>query len=379
MRAFPSVPKRRGSTAFWSVPLAMLLLSSLPAAGGRASAQDASGDQPESSGERRAQASRVRLADVATLGEALEAISRDSGIEFQHRADESQPVRPSAAALPAWHALDYALDQADLDVDFYGGDRGVLELVPRPPDRPARVASAEYAGIYRIEPTSVTARRVLNRPKLSGLNVALEVAWEPRLTPIGLTLPIDRLSGRLDDGASLVPQETGETIDVATNRDVSFSEFSLPMKLPAGNPRTIESLRGVLRAMLPGAEHEFKLRLRETGSQLTKDALTVQVEDIRANGPLYEVRLAVELQDAGRALESHRQWIFENDVYAVDDDGQRLEHLGFQVYRQTAGGVGVSYLFDLGASVNDWTVVYESPTSVVQDEVTFVLRDIPLP
>jgi hypothetical protein len=131
--------------------------------------------------------------------------------------------------------------------------------------------------------------------------------------------------------------------------------------------------------MLPGAEHEFKLPLRETGSQATKDALTVQVEDIRANGPLHEVRLAVELEDAGRALESHRQWIFENDVYAVDDDDQRLEHLGFQVYRQTAGGVGVSYLFDFGASVNDWTVVYESPTSVVQDEVSFVLRDIPLP
>ncbi len=321
----------------------------------------------------------IRLDKVGTLGEALEAISRDSGIEFEHDGDQSLPISPVEAPLTFWHAVDLVLDQAGLDINFYGGDEGTLQLVARNPERPSRVDSAAYAGVYRIEPTSVTSRRVLNQPGLSGLNVSVEISWEPRLTPIGLTIPVAQLSGRLDDEAELLPQESGDTIDVATNSDIAFSEFYLPMQLPAGQPGKIDSLSGIIRALLPGKVQTFELALAKPNAKDTIDAMTAEIETIRKNGPLHEIRLGVELKDADRSLESHRHWIFENDVYVRRKDGSRADHLGYEVYRQTETGVGIGYLFDLGEAIAESTFVYQSPTAVVPNEVSFVIQDIPLP
>lgn len=321
----------------------------------------------------------IRLIEIATLGEALEAISRESGIEFDFDGDQSVPIDPTNATLSFWHAVDLVLDQANLDINFYGGDRETLLLVPRRPDRPSRVDSAAYTGVYRIEPTLVTSRRHLSQPELSGLNVNIEISWEPRLTPIGLTIPIQQLAGRLDDGESLNPQESGETIDVATNSDIAFSEFYLPMKLPAGQPKQIETLSGIIRALMPGKQQTFELSLSDQNASRKIDSMTVQVEDVRPNGPLHQIRVAVELENADRSLESHRHWIFENQVYVKRKDGSRVDHLGYEVYRQTASGVGIGYLFDLGESVGESTLIYESPTAVIPNEVPFVIQDIPLP
>lgn len=321
----------------------------------------------------------IRLDKISNLGQALEAISLESRIEFEHQADETIPVAPVRSPLSFWHALDYVLDQAQLDINFYGGDVGTLMLVSRDENRPSRVDSAAYAGVYRIEPTSVTSRRNLKQTNMSGLNVAIEISWEPRLTPIGLTIPIDRLSGNLDDGETLQPQESGESIDIATNSDIAFSEFFLPMKLPAGQPETIESLTGTIRALLPGKRQLFELPLAKPNEPKSIDAMTVVVETVRKNGPLHEIRVGIELEDADRSLESHRQWIFENDVFVRRADGSRADHLGFQVFRQTEASVGIGYLFDLGDAVNESTFVYESPTAVVPNEVDFVIQEIALP
>jgi hypothetical protein len=329
--------------------------------------------------ETRSVAISVDLSQVSTLGEALEAISRDSGIEFEHEAVDSTAISPVSTPLSFWHAVDLVLDQAQLDINFYGGDRSTLELTSRNPERPSRVDSAAYTGVYRIEPTSVTSRRVLNNPSLSALNVSVEISWEPRLTPIGLTIPIDQLTGKLDDGESLKPQTSGDTIDVNTNNDLAFSEFFFPMQLPAGQPEKVEALSGIIRALLPGKRQTFELKLDDVASKNTIDAMTVALEGVRKNGPLHEIRVGISLQDAERSLESHRHWIFENDAYVTRKDGSRADHLGYEVYRQTESGVGVGYLFDLGDAIAESTFRYESPTAVVPNEVPFVIQDIPLP
>lgn len=320
----------------------------------------------------------IRLDDVSNLPEALEAISRDSGVEFTGGEDESIEIQPVKTPLAFWHAVDLVLDQANLDINFYSGERDTLALTPREEDRPSRVDSAAYAGVYRIEPTSVNSRRVLNIPSQSGLNISMEISWEPRLTPIGLTIPIDQLSGKLDNGQSLKPQESGGTVDIAANNDMAFSEFYLPMKLPADQPGKIESLSGVIRSLLPGDVQDFEFELASPGESKKIDAMTVKLEDVRKNGSIYEIRVGIDLEDADGALESHRQWIFQNTVFAILDDGSRAEHLGYELYRQTDTSIGIGYLFDLG-NIGKSKFVYQSPTSVVQNEVSFVLQDIPLP
>ncbi|MCS7467510.1 hypothetical protein NZK35_12730 [Stieleria sp. ICT_E10.1] len=328
--------------------------------------------------ETQSKAIRIRLGDATTLGEALEVISRESEIEFEHSADESLPIQSSNAPLSFWHAVDLVLDQTNLDINHYGGDRETLQLVPRQETRQSRVDSAAYSGVYRIEPTAVSARRVFNQPGQSGLNLSMEITWQPGLTPIGLTIPVAQLSGKLDDGQSLKPQTTENTIDIAANSELAFSEFYLPLELPTESPTRIESLRGTIQSLLPGKRHSFELPLTEVGNNQTVDAMTVELERVQRNGALYEIRFSVELQDADRALESHRQWIFQNPVYVRDAEGNRVENLGYELYRQTESGVGMGYLFEID-KLEGAKLVYESPTSVVRNEVDFVLHDIMLP
>ena len=329
--------------------------------------------------EKQAAAVSIRLNKVTNLGEALEAISRDSGIEFEHDADESIKIDSVATPLSFWHALDLVLDQSELDVNFYGGDQGVLALEPRSEERPSRVDSAAYAGVYRIEPTAVMANRVLNQPSQNGLNIRLEIAWEPRLTPIGLTIPVKELSGKLDIGTKLAPQASAESIDVATSSDLASSELFLPMDLPDSKATKIDTFSGTIRAMLPGKKEKFELPLADPSASKKIDAMTVSIDQVRKNGALFQVRLKIDLEDAEKSLESHRHWIFENPVHVQRGDGTRADHLGFEVYRQSQTGAGVSYLFDLGDSIGTAKVIYESPTSVINNEVDFIIKDIQLP
>ncbi|KAA5538867.1 hypothetical protein FYK55_25850 [Roseiconus nitratireducens] len=321
---------------------------------------------------------RIRLDQAATLGEALEVISRESQIEFQHSADPSLPIQGPATPLAFWHAVDLVLDQTDLDVNHYGGSRDTLQLIPRDKDRQSRVDSAAYSGVYRIEPTSVNSRRVFNHPQQSGLNLSMEITWQPGLTPIGLTIPVEQLSGRLSNGRAIKPQETEGTIDISANSELAFSEFYLPLQLPIDRPEKIESLRGTIESLLPGKRHQFELSVTEPGAKETVDSMTVRLEQVQPNGDLYEVRLAIDIENAGNALESHRQWIFQNPVHILDADGSRVDHLGYELYRKTDSSIGIGYLFDL-QKLEGAKLIYESPTSVVKNKVNFVLQDIVLP
>jgi hypothetical protein len=330
--------------------------------------------------QQRVEGSLIKFTGVATLEAALEAITFATGSQFEVAGDRNQSLAiADSSSLTFWQALDTVLDAAKLDINFYGGERGVLALTARQEGRRPRADSGAYAGVYRLEPTTVTARRALNTPDLSGMQVAIKIAWEPRLTPIGLTLPLDSLQAKLDDGQVLTATNPEGELNIATNADVAFSEVYLPFPLSSGRPRHIESLSGVVRALLPGPNEAFAFPLEAGPQEQTTGSVTVRIDDIRDNGPLTEVRMLLTLEDADRALESHRQWIFENPAFVLGGKEDRREHLGYEVYRQTANSVGIGYLFDLGETPEAFTFHYQTPTGVVPNEVTFVMQDILLP
>jgi hypothetical protein len=324
-------------------------------------------------------AGTVHLGGAKTLGAALEAISRDSRIEFDHPLDGETAVTPFSSPLPFWHALDFVLDESGLDIDYYGGDSETMRLRPRPTGRPSRVDSATYSGIFRLEPTIVTSRRVLRRGDLSGLNVELELAWKPGVTPIGVTLPLDRLSATLDDGQVIKSQAEFGTIDIATGREIPVADLRLAFQMPSGKPTTIITLAGQIRSMLPGKTHRFEFPLATISATQSSGAVTVRLEDVRKNGDLHEIRLGVEFDSPGDAMESHRRFLVDNDVFVRNAGGNRVEHLGYQLYRQSESGIGIGYLFDVGPSASESTLVYETPTAVIKNEIDFLIRDVPLP
>ncbi len=324
------------------------------------------------------QGSEVRLTGATTLGQAITAIMADSGIDVRCDADPSLPITPHDGRLPFWHALDHVLDSVDLDVDRYS-PAGTLRLVPRHQSRPSRVDSAAYAAVYRLEPILVTSRRVLHDSTRSGLSVELQLAWKPGRSPIGISLPLESLTARLDDGNTIQPPADAGQLDVSTGPDVHSLGLRVPLPLPEGRPTQITELAGRLRSMLPGRSHDFEFRLDAPNQTKSEQAVTVTVESLTKTAALSEVRLSVEVREAGTAMESHRGWLLDNVAIVRMSDGSERSHLGFQLYRQTQEGIGVGYLFDLGDSPETATLVYRTPTAVVREEVDFVIQDIPLP
>ena len=94
-------------------------------------------------------------------------------------------MNPVETPLAFWHALDIVLDET-IWMSIFMVAIAVLQLDKRDAKRPSRVDSAAYVGVYRLEASSVASRRNLRRPELNGLDVGVEISWEPRLTPIGL-------------------------------------------------------------------------------------------------------------------------------------------------------------------------------------------------
>ena len=88
----------------------------------------------------------------------------------------------------------------------------------------------------------------------------------------------------------------------------------------------------------------------------------------------------MEYGQPGEALESfRREWILGNQAYLINAEGQRLVNAGVQMYGNTPRGVGISYLFQITEEPAKYQLVYESPTSIGEHTVDFLLRDIPLP
>ncbi len=321
----------------------------------------------------------VRLGDSATLGAALEAISRDSGIEFDHDADSEKTIQPFSAPLPFWHAVDYVLDQAELDIDLYSGDKSTLALVPRNPDRPSRVDSAAYAGIYRLEPTMVTSRRVLRNSNLSGMTVEIELTWKPDANPVGISLPLSQITAKLDDGATIRSQNAEGSIDIAPTDEVPTTSMQLPLTLPAGRPVKILSISGQIQSMLPGAIKQFDFPLGQGPQTQNVDSVTVRLEEVRKNGPLHEVRMGIEFKSPGKAMESHRGWLLGNEVTVLMKDGTTSQPLGYELYRHNDIGIGIGYLFDIGDTPGESKLIYKTPTAVIQNNIDFVIQEIAMP
>ncbi|MEL6897623.1 MAG: hypothetical protein AAFP90_16100, partial [Planctomycetota bacterium] len=308
---------------------------------------------------------RVNLASCKTIGAALDAIEEASGVTFQGVEVRGTSFSPPGTPVPFWQAVDQVLDAADLDLDSYGGSRTTLLLVQRAAGRPPRALSAGYAGVYRLEPISVTAQRNLINESMNSLAMTVQIAWEPNITPLGLRLPIDGLSAQLDDGNDLLPQsQQGGAINVAANVQMNNTEVYLPMQLPAGRPKSVSTMAGSIEALLPNEAQDFEFEMKDAGGSQTRGSATVILDDVSKNDALTEVRVRLKFDDPDGNLESHQQWAFDNNAYVKGPDGKRIDPLGMEAYTAGASGVGIKFLFQLDDNLADLKLVYQTPTII---------------
>lgn len=342
-----------------------------------------------------AEASQVTLiGEDLPLADIIARISKQTGNKI---ADYREPfgeevteprINLQLERVPFWKALDQVLDQTDLAVYDFTGERGVY-LVNRPPDVLPRQGRACYSGPFRLEALRFESLRDLRHKAGASLKLFINVAWEPRLMPIAIRQPLDEIKVLGSGGVAIdVAGSDGEP-EASISDETSAAELQISLQMP---PRTIDkitSLKGKLRVMVPGPMQEFrfdKLPIVGAGAnaqvekvEQRKAGVTVTLDQVRKNNEVWEVRTRVRFDRAGDSLESHRSWIFRNELYLAGPDKKKILPGGYEQTRQTENEVGIAYLFELPNGPDGLSFVYHTPTAIFEVPVEYELHDIPLP
>lgn len=281
---------------------------------------------------------------------------------------------------PFWSAIDQILDQAKLGVYSYGGENA-LSIVSTGASGGLRHGRAYYNGPFRIEAVEVQGQRNLRQPEQKSLKLQLEIAWEPRLRPIALSQPAADLKATTDQGSELTLAQPDAVLDVEVPGGTQAAEIILPFELPPRDVKQITSLRGKLLALVPGRQVKFQFHDlgNAAGKTQRRGGVQVTIDDVRKNNEIWEVHMRLALDEDNGALQSHRDWVFQNVSVLVDKDGNTIDNAGLETTRQTRNEVGVAYLFDLPNGIEGLSWVYETPAAIVELPVEYELNDIELP
>jgi hypothetical protein len=275
--------------------------------------------------------------------------------------------------------LDSVLDQAQLSIYPYG-QPGALQIVPRGPNDLPRTGRTTIRGPMRIEPVSVLARRELRSSSPPALQISLEVAWEPRLQPIAVKQRMADLKVRDSSGGSVAAEDPQAEKEAFPRLGSSALEMDIALAMPARPLKEISSLKGSLRAMVLGKVETFKFENLLKGKQEKRIAsATVALDEVRKNGDTWEVFVRLHYDDAGDALESHRNWALQNEAHLEDAHGKKIEPDSMETTLRSKNEIGVGYVFAMPDLPKNLAFVYKTPGMVVTKDFPYEVRGIRMP
>jgi hypothetical protein len=337
------------------------------------------------------QAAAVTLkADAMPLSQVLAEFTKQTGNAFtaNPRAPEKPddpPVTAQFDKTPFWQALDEVLDKTLRSVYLFGEEKGI-QIAPRAPGELARVGRADYQGPFRFEPVRVEAQRELRYQGRQVLQLSVEVAWEPRLAPIVLMQPMDRITAVDDQGRPVPVLSAHANPEINVMPGEMAKVMVVPLSMPSRETKALASLKGHLRALVPGKTLAFRFddlskAVGPKGKEieLKQSGVTVVLEPIRQSDMAWDFRVRVRFDEAGEALQSHRNWILENEAYLEGTDGKPIAYDGMETVLERKDEVGLVYAFALEKPPTDLHFVYKTPGMILPVEIDYEVKDIPLP
>ena len=157
-------------------------------------------------------------------------------------------------------------------------------------------------------------------------------------------------------------------------------DFVIPIQLVDRQIEVIKSLSGTINAVLPGRIETFKfenLGELKVGAEQSKAGVIVDYGGSRKNDDIWSVLVNVGFDESNEATESYQGWVYENEVYLLDENNNRHDFIGYESFSADQSKIGVQYLFDLDPS--KCTLVYKTPAAIVKTPIVFKLEKIPLP
>lgn len=285
--------------------------------------------------------------------------------------------------LEFWNVLSQLMDQTGLQIDPYDGEPGQLALsesIVRPGQESVKpVVLTDYSGVMRFQITRIDSTKNLLLPNVSSSRFNLLVRWEPRITPIAIDFPFSSVE-LVDEFDQKVASEQEGVYSGIVTPGIPQLEFLVSTSLIDRQVEQIKSLKGEVEAVLPGRVETFKFQnVTETEEDTfqIKAGAKVTFGGIIKNEDLWGLRLSLSFDEENNALESHQAWVYNNEIYLVDEDGKKYPPIGSETFQQTNDQVGILYYF--GDDPKDMDLHYKTPAAVVKVKIPFVITEIPLP
>ena len=329
------------------------------------------------------QASNITLnAADRPVSEILAELSRQSGNRFKDLRGlaEQQAGNPRLTVAfnktPFGAARSMPLDQAHLTVYHYDGIKS-LAIDPAGENATPRVSPrASYAGPLRMEATRLMASRDLDSRRPGSLKLTMQIAWEPRLRPILLQIPLRDIKATDDRGEPIIVENPDGQLEGASLTAGTATEVEIPLVNPPRSARSIASIKGTVRALLPARIETFEF------SGLTKNrqhraGVTVTLDDATHEGNAWQIRIGVEYDHGAGAMDTYREWNFD-EAYLLGPDNRQIRPEGGKTSRH-ADKIGQDYTFALPSGPGGMKFIYKTPALLTTVPLEFEFKDLPLP
>ena len=329
-------------------------------------------------------ASRVTIqAKAIRLSEALGLIQKQSGngitdLREQLGVEVTNPAFDlDIQNVPFHEALDRVARLAEVSVNAFTGD-GTIGITA---GTPAKDPLIQYVGPFRVAFKQFTEVRDL-QAGTSAASAQLEIAWEPRLRPMLLTLKSDGLAVKDDKDREVKPQAMMESNEVVLRPENPAVEMNLNLEAPDRSAVRLSSFRVKADVTLPAGIKTFRFpSLAQENVTLKQGDVSATLRNVEIDEQVWKVNVELVYPGNGPAFESYRQGLFNNRIWLQKADGSRFEHNGgFSNTSSDGGKLGFEYLFvDAPGKPADYQLVYETPSKVVNIPLEFEFKNVPLP
>ncbi len=329
-------------------------------------------------------ASRVTIqAKAIRLSEALGLIQKQTGngitdLREQLGGETTNPAFDlDIHDVPFHEALDRVARLAEVSVNAFTGD-GTLGITAGLPSKDPLI---QYVGPFRVAFKQLTEVRDL-QAGTSAASAQLEVAWEPRLRPMLLTLKSDGLAVKDDKNREVKPQTMMESNEVVLRPENPAVEMNLNLEAPDRSAVKLSSFRIKADVTLPAGIKTFRFpSLAQENVTQKQGDVSATLQNVEIDEQVWKVNVELVYPGNGPAFESYRQGLFNNRIWLQKADGSRFEHNGgFSNTSSDGGKLGFEYLFvDAPGKLADYQLVYETPSKVVTIPLEFEFKNVPLP
>ena len=329
-------------------------------------------------------ASRVTIqAKAIRLSEALGLIQKQTGngitdLREQLGGETTNPAFDlDIHDVPFHEALDRVARLAEVSVNAFTGD-GTLGITAGTPSKDPLI---QYVGPFRVAFKQLTEVRDL-QAGTSAASAQLEVAWEPRLRPMLLTLKSDGLAVKDDKDREVKPQAMMESNEVVLRPENPAVEMNLNLEAPDRSAVKLSSFRIKADVTLPAGIKTFRFpSLAQENVTQKQGDVSATLQNVEIDEQVWKVNVELVYPGNGPAFESYRQGLFNNRIWLQKADGSRFEHNGgFSNTSSDGGKLGFEYLFvDAPGKLADYQLVYETPSKVVTIPLEFEFKNVPLP